>query len=165
MLKKVLGSGCSRTAISAFLGPILIHFNHWFILFFCGYNLKGIRVSLEISLPSSFYLLRFCFIIHLPFIILTLRRVMHLVMSYYPDKFNYFKDFLFFYCWIFYRIDQHNLILLEISDVGQLFSPLDQCSDYIATGKLLFWHPPSQLLCCSCLHVSTATRLTVCLQM
>ena len=81
--KKILGSNCSGTAISAFFGPILINFNHWILwkcyfvkMLFSRYNLRGIGVSLEVSLLSSFYLFRFCFILHLSFIILTLRWVM-----------------------------------------------------------------------------------------
>ena len=54
----------------------LLPMNFAEILFFSRYNLKGIQVTLEISLPSSFYLFCFCFILHSPFIILTLRRVM-----------------------------------------------------------------------------------------
>ena len=50
-------------------------------MLFSRYNLKGIRVSLEVNLLSSFYLFRFCFILHLSFTILTLRRVMHWDLS------------------------------------------------------------------------------------
>ena len=59
------------------------------ILFFSRYNLKGIQFSLEISLLSSFYLLRFCLILNLPFIVLTLSYALR-VMSYDSDNFNYF---------------------------------------------------------------------------
>ena len=67
------------------------------ILFYSGYNLKAIQVSLEISLLSSFYLLRFLFYLTFTFyhndteISYAFR-----FMSYDPDQFNYFKDFIFF---------------------------------------------------------------------
>ena len=102
--KKSLGSNCSRTPVSAFFKAYfnkLLPLNFVKILFFSGYNLKGIRVSLEISLTLFLLLLRFCFNLHLPFIVLTLRRVLRWelwVMSYDSDEFNYFMDFfsLFF---------------------------------------------------------------------
>ena len=100
------------------------------ILFFSGYNFTGIQVSLEFSLLSYFYLL--CFLLYLTFTFYDTdieKSYVLRVISYDTDKFNYFKNFIFsFYCWTFYRIYQLNLsviflILSEIFDVQQLFSP------------------------------------------
>ena len=68
------------------------------ILFLSGYNLKDIRVSLEISLLSSFYLLRFFVLSYSTFHHADTEKSYALwVMSYNPGKSNYFKDFIFLF--------------------------------------------------------------------
>ena len=66
-------------------------------IFFYGYNLKGIRVSLEISLLSSFYFLRFLFYLRFTFTHSDTENSYALrVVRYDPNKLNYFEDFIFF---------------------------------------------------------------------
>ena len=71
--------------------------NYVKILFFSGYNLKGIRVSFEISLLLSFYLLRFWFYLTFTFYHTDIEKSYALRdIRYDPEKFDYLKDFIFF---------------------------------------------------------------------
>ena len=66
-------------------------------MLFSRYDLKGIRVSLEVSLLSSLYLFRFCFILHFFYKTDTEKSYALRFISYDSDNVNYFKNFIFFF--------------------------------------------------------------------
>ena len=101
-----MGSGSSRTAISAFLGPILINFNYWILRRY--YSFLFIRVSLEISLLLFFYFLRFLFYLTITFDHADTEKSCALRgMSYDLDKLYYFKDFIYLFFLLFFFAVRH----------------------------------------------------------